>query len=198
MSENFVEKFEYIYSGGFEKTAEVETDEALGRVAFKQYEFLKTAAAASSFNMAAKGLFNALKAMAPAAAIGAGIFGAKKVLSTIQESRLQKDMMKSYEYVKKNGNFTNDNPQVIHEAFSTLQTFAPSIAAKPLAAKTFVELVANRGGVDPELLKQVAAIQKDYSSGQDSAGLFDYAKGVGDIGGAGKNIHGLAWPQKGK
>jgi hypothetical protein len=96
---------------------------------------------------------------------------------------MQGDMMKSYDYVKKNGNFTNDNPQIVHEAFSTLQTFAPSIAAKPLAAKTFVELVANRGGVDPELLKQISGIQKDFTSAnQDASGFGDVLSGIGSLG----------------
>lgn len=181
------EKFEYLYSGGIEKTAASQEDEqALGRLAYKQYELIKTA---SAFTEGAKGLYHALVKMAPVAALGAGVFGAGKLLSAIQERKQKTDMLKSYEYVKKNGNFTNDNPQIVHEAFSTLQTFAPSIAAKPLAAKTFVELVANRGGVDPELLKQIAGIQKDYSQINESkSGFGDVLSGIGDLSSAHKGL----------
>jgi hypothetical protein len=45
-----LEKYEYLESQGFEKTASApDQDEALGRLAFKQYEFIKTAASANLF-----------------------------------------------------------------------------------------------------------------------------------------------------
>jgi hypothetical protein len=183
------EKFEYLYSGGFEKTATAQDDDAaLGRLAFKQYDLIKTA---NSFSSGATSIYNALKAMAPAAAIGAGIFGAGKALSAIQERRMKQDMLKSYDYVKKNIDQQDVNPQLVHDAFSTLQLFAPSIASKPLAAKTFVQLVTNRGGIDPELLKQITGIQKDYTdANKSSSGFGDILSGIGTAAGTAKTFRG--------
>jgi hypothetical protein len=188
-------------------SAEEEADSAIGRTTYRTYEFVKTAAKSNimsslkgmgkTFGTAFKGglhnTWNTMGILSPPILIGAGLYAAQQIMKRGEEAERNQNILKSFDYVSKNSDYAKSNPKLVQEAFNTLKAFAPHVAERPLAAKTFVDLAAGREGIDAELLKQVSEVEKITQQIEPAHDVGTAITGMKDLFGIGHNIHKSTW-----
>lgn len=127
------------------------SDECLGRMMAERYVLYKTAAGGGVLSSMEKvygklGLNKGVKALkdqfghiVPALVVGGGIQLLREVMKERENDKLRAQADQVFAQLRRQSASIQGNPQVAAEAFDTLKSFAPSIAAKPLVAKSFIE-----------------------------------------------------------
>lgn len=133
------------------------SDECLGRMIADRYTMYKSAAATSSFSKMLKpfgkgvdAIKNHFQLIGPALVLGGGIQLLREAMKSRDNHRLREQADGVFAKIRRDSDYIKQNPEIAQEAFDTLKTFAPSVAVKPLVAKSFVEGVvkAEHMGVD--------------------------------------------------
>lgn len=144
-------------------------EECLGRMLAEAHVMYKTAAAQSGLSKvlnsagkfftpshdAMKGYF---EVMAIPLAVGGGIALVKKLMKEKETADLRAQADRAFNSLRRSNEVVKGNPELAGEAYDALRSFAPSLAAKPLIQKTFIEHVINSGGMGltPEAAQQLA------------------------------------------
>jgi len=164
--------------GSMEKEAKLlVSEECLGRMLADRYSMFKTAGilpkavmsagkatgafASKAFSTSAGQLGKYIQMMAVPLMIGGGI----QLLNQIRKQRDVQETMSHADQVfaqlKKTNENVRENLPVAQEAFDTLKSFAPALAAKPLVARTFVEhVISSEGRIPPDTTQMLANTQK--------------------------------------
>jgi len=153
------------------------SEECLGRMLADRYSMFKTAGilpkavmsagkatgafASKAFSTSAGQLGKYIQMMAVPLMIGGGI----QLLNQIRKQRDVQETMSHADQVfaqlKKTNENVRENLPVAQEAFDTLKSFAPALAAKPLVARTFVEhVISSEGRIPPDTTQMLANTQK--------------------------------------
>lgn len=153
------------------------SEECLGRMLADTHMMCKTAA----FSM--KGMSKLLKPstdamkgyfqlMAIPLAIGGGIQLVNKLMEERETSKSKELANGVFAGLRRSSDVIKENPELANEAFDSLRSFAPSLATKPLIAKTFVEHVINSGGrgLTPEAANQLASTETVIKRLNESSG----------------------------
>lgn len=130
---------------------------------------------AASGNIVSRAFSSVGKALAPSAshaadyfkymavplAIGGGIQLVNKLMQMKETAQMRAQADQVYAGLMRTNEYVKENPEEAAAAFDALRSFAPSLATKPMIAKTFVEHVVNTGGkLPPEMAQQLAATEK--------------------------------------
>lgn len=153
------------------------SEECLGRMLADRYSMYKTAARSNILrdvgkflSPGAKALENHFKIMALPLAIAGGIKLLSDAMKSADNARTREEAERVFAQLKRTNEYVKDQPQLANEAFDTLKSFAPSLAAKPIVARTFIENVV-KGGMIPvdqanALAKTEQLIQNLHESGK--------------------------------
>lgn len=93
--------------------------------------------------------------MSGISAIGSGI---KRSALNHQIDRSYKDMFKEFPELRER------NPNVVRSHFGVLRRYAPSLAANPIVAGSFVRSTAGQGHIDPNTVHMLAQTQSALSN----------------------------------
>ena len=81
-------------------------------------------------------------------------------MDALQRKKLENQADDAYAKLRKNSEIVKANPDIAHEAFDAIKTFAPNLAAKQNILKTFIEhSVSMDGRMPPETINQLATAQ---------------------------------------
>lgn len=160
MQEAFAEKGLIPPQEGHEKksAARAVSDECLGQMLAERYVLLKTAGLGNILGEGAKNMGRGLAYFAPAIALGGGIELARQVMESRRNKALEQQADKNFAQLIRSSDDlrTPENKELAQEAFQTLKAVAPSLAARPLVAKTFIEYTTRQGVLAPETVQQLA------------------------------------------
>ena len=144
--------------GGMGKTSSDEqkllvSDECMGRMLADRYCMMKSAGAIQNvgkfFKPGADALQNYVKVMALPLAIGGGMKLVSDLMKQRATDKMKADAERVFAGIRRSNELVQENPQLAQEAFDTLKSFAPSLATKPIIARTFVEHVVRSNGMLP-------------------------------------------------
>lgn len=153
-----------------ESSAQRVSDECLGQMLAERYVLIKQAGLMSEgFKNMGKGL----QIFAPAMALAGGVELVRQAIESRRNKSLEAQADKNFASMMR----TNDklkgeeNKHLAHEAFETLKAVAPSLAARPLVAQTFIEYTVGQGQLAPQTVQQLAEAE-DKVRGIGSKGSF--------------------------
>lgn len=144
------------------------SEEAVGRMIADRYCMYKEAGIFTGLGQYLKGAIGesgqAMKAhfktIAIPLALGMGWQVMRQILKQRETSQLHNQADKVYGTLMRKSDVMKANPQLAAEAFDSLKSFAPSLAVKPVVARTFVEHVVDRGVLGPEAAQQLASTEE--------------------------------------
>lgn len=144
--------------GGMNKNSSAQkvSDECLGQMLAERYVMFKTAGVLDTLKGGAKTLGTNLTWFAPALALGGGIELVRHALETRRTNQLEQKADLNFKEIMRTSDDAKRDPAVAREAFETLKAVAPTLAARPLVAKTFVDYTATQGRLAPETVQQLA------------------------------------------
>lgn len=186
----------YIYDGvqDMEKKAFqlFVSEETLGQMLAERHIMIKEAAI--SFKPGIDALKNSFALMAPALALGGGAALIAHALESRRNAQLSQQADLIFKGMK-NNDVVQSDPEAAQEAFATLKAIAPSLAARPMVAKTFVENVVRAGAIAPDTVSMLAEAENKVRGIQQPKGGFlnafksnvDVVKGVADFANMGTN-----------
>jgi hypothetical protein len=119
---------------------------------------------------------NHLNVIWPALAIGGGLALVKHVMRTQNDAKLRAEADRVFEAIRQRNQTIRDEPELAFEAFRTLRDIAPSVAARPLVAETFIEnTVRAKGQLNIDTAHALARAEKDLQEGYSRGDFFEEA-----------------------
>jgi hypothetical protein len=160
----------------------VVSQECLGSMLADRYIMLKTANIAS-VGKAAKGFISGFSSggeslkkyvhtMAPALAIAGGIKLVSELAKQKNNETLNREALHVFNGLKKDSELIKSNPSLALEAFDVLRTLSPTIATKPLIARTFLEQTINSQFLNVDQAKQLAQTEQTIQENKGIGGGF--------------------------
>ena len=157
--------------GSMEKEAKLlVSEECLGRMLADRYAMFKTAGVIPKALSIAKGggleksftgVKNYLQMMAIPLMIGGGIQLVNQMMKKREAAQEANRADQVFAQLKRTSDSVRENMPIAQEAFDTLKSFAPALAAKPLVARTFVEhVISSEGRIPPDTTQMLANTQK--------------------------------------
>jgi len=159
MAERFADKMmKKTQAGSMEKKSSEQrvSDECLGQMLAERFILLKTAGVGDLLAGGAKRFGEQLLWAAPALALGGGIELVRQAIESRRNRALEDQADKNFKVIMKDSDVAKGNPQIALEAFNTLKAVAPSLAARPLVANTFIDHVVTQGRLAPDTVQQIA------------------------------------------
>lgn len=144
---------------GFDKKAQAQavSDECLGQMLADRYVLLKEAGVMDVAAAGAKNLGKSLQYWAPALALGGGVELVRRALESRRNAVLEAQADKNFAHLLRSSDVIKGDKAIATEAFDILKSVAPTLAAKPLVAKTFLEHSVNAmGNIPPATVQQLA------------------------------------------
>lgn len=143
---------------GFDKESSAQrvSDECLGQMLAERYCMIKTAGVGDLLTSGASHMGKGLAFFAPAMALAGGVELIRQTLESRRTSELEAQADKNFKELMRTSDIAKGNSVDAHEAFNTLKAVAPSLAARPLVARTFIDYVASQGRLAPETVQQLA------------------------------------------
>ena len=141
------------------------SEECLGRMVADRYAMMKTAGvwdrALDTLKRSGLNTAEHLGTMAVPFALAGGATAVGAFLKHRSNEKLKSQADQVFSDIMTTSQYAKDQPIVAAEAFDSLKTFAPTLAARPLVAKTFVEqIVKSDGHFHPDTVKMLADTQK--------------------------------------
>jgi hypothetical protein len=161
---------------GSEEAKLLVSEECLARMLADRYCMFKTAGiiptGVKNFLRPGKDqLVNYVKLMALPLAIGGGIQLVNNLVKQREDARLSQQADSVFNHLKRTNDYAKENPELAAQAFDTLRSFAPALAAKPIIAKTFVEhVISSDGRIPPDTANMLAQTQQLVSRLNDVSG----------------------------
>ena len=97
-------------------------------------------------------------ALAGLTTVGAG--GVSALARIPQEKRLQREIENSYKLMKREGRIGEMDKKTVRNHFEVLARYAPSLAANPTVASSFVTSSVSRGLIDPMTVRTLTEAQE--------------------------------------
>ena len=140
------------------------SEECLGKMIADRYVMYKAASAGGfSFARGGAALKGWLQVMGPALVIGGGIKLLQDALHKADDVKLKNEADAVFNHLKKTDETVRHNPVLAAEVFDTLKTFAPSLAVKPIIARTYLKNVIDGSAqVSHELANQLVQAEGRY------------------------------------
>jgi hypothetical protein len=138
------------------------SDECLGTMLAERYVLVKQAGLLSTtgslIGAGAGTMAKGMALFAPAMALAGGAELVRQAIESHRNTALQAQADKNFaQIMKSNDKFQGDaNKQLAMEAFETLKTVAPSLAARRLVAETFIDYTVGQGQLAPQTVQQLA------------------------------------------
>jgi hypothetical protein len=142
-------------ASGSPKPREV-SESCLGKMLSDRYLMFKTAGFWDRAGASAKNMGKGLELIAPALAIGGGLELVRRVFETRRNNALEQQADKNFKMLTSTSDVIKGDMNVAREAFEALKAVAPSLAARPLVAKTFIENTVAAGQMPPQTVQQLA------------------------------------------
>jgi hypothetical protein len=141
------------------------SDECLGRMLAETHLMCKQAGIVGSIGDTLKASGNHLldyaKLMSVPLALAVGMGVLKSQNDARKKAALHAEADKVFAKLQRTSDAIQANPEIAGQAFDTLKSFAPALAAKPIIVKTFVENVVNgQGHLDPSTANMLATTQQ--------------------------------------
>jgi hypothetical protein len=159
------------------------SEECLGRMLADRYQMFKTAGILPPLEKEAKSIGTLagqagkwmgkavttstgqvgkyIQMMAVPLMIGGGIQLINHLRQVREADKMNAQADQVFSQLKKTNDNVRENLPVAQEAFDTLKSFAPALAAKPLVARTFVEhVISSEGRIPPDTTQMLANTQK--------------------------------------
>ncbi len=115
--------------------------------------------------------------MAPALALAGGGLLLEHVLKSVENKKLREQADQIFAHMKRTNEYVKNDPELAAEAFDTLRSFAPTLAAKPIIARTFIEQIIQGGMIPIDQAKQLAQTEKTIlENGSMSGGFLEGLK----------------------
>lgn len=143
------------------KSAQIVSDECLGQMLAERYVLFKTAGVGDLLMKGTKNLGNSLAILAPALALGGTVELVRQAIESRRNAALESEADRNFKVFMRENDVAKGNPQMAGEAFNTLKAFAPSLAARPLVANTFIEHIVTQGRLAPETVQQIAEAENE-------------------------------------
>lgn len=171
------------YSLNKESSMKTASDECLGTMLAERFVLLKTAGVGDMFALGAKNLASVVPYYASAIALGGGVELVRHVMENRRNTALSAQADKNFKMIMRDSDSAKGNKEIAQEAFDTLKAVAPSLAARPLVAKTFIEYVSAHGQIAPETIQQLAEAENKVRGigGDGGKGFFTGIKSTMDI-----------------
>ena len=165
------------------------SDECLGQMLAERLVMIKSA---GIMGEGFRNMTTGLKYFAPALALGGGIELVRHVLEAKRTAALEAQADENFRSLVRTSDKIKGNMEGAKDAFATLKAIAPSLAARPMVARTFIEFVAENDRLPPETIMQLAQTENEvrgmkgkkstlFGELKTTMGLMG-AKQVGDIG----------------
>lgn len=155
------------------------SEETLARMLSDRYLLVKEAAASGVLGAAGAGMKNLIRGGAYLAA-PVVLAGATHAIGSYMEKRErernEQEAESAYNSLVRKSEIVKENPALAREAFDTLKSFAPALAAKPIVMRSFIEYVVNSGHVAPQTVKELGEAESSVSRAKGRAGFFDTFK----------------------
>jgi hypothetical protein len=153
------------------------SEECMGRMLADRYCMYKAAAAGGFFNPGVKALEKYVKLMTLPLLIGGGIGLVQKLMKEHETDQTRKAADSVYASIRRSSDLVKENPEMANEAFDSLRSFAPSLAAKPIIARTFIEhIVRSNGMLPPDTANTLAKTQQLLDSMHTQPGFLEGLK----------------------
>jgi hypothetical protein len=142
------------------------SDECLGKMLADRYCMFKTAgivpkAVSNVLKSSGNAMHDYVKIMALPLAIGGGIKLVSDIMKRKADAQTERQADQVFSGLKRTNSYVQENPELAAQAFDTLRSFAPALAAKPLVAKTFVEhVITSDGRIPPDTANMLASTQQ--------------------------------------
>lgn len=146
------------------------SDECMGKMLADRYCMLKTAGIIPSgankfitdtWTKGSKQVGDYIKLMAIPLAIGGGIKLVQDLMKKRNDAQIDAQADRVFAHMRRTNSYVQENPDLAVNAFDTLRSFAPALAAKPLIAKTFVEhVITSDGRIPPDTAQMLANTQQ--------------------------------------
>ena len=156
------------------------SDECLGQMLAERYVMIKTAGFGTALSEGAKTLGKNLTWFAPALALGGGIELVRHVMEGRRTAALEDQADRNFKTLMQTSDKLKGDPLMAREAFDTLKAIAPSLAARPLVAKTFLEYTTGQGQLAPDTIQQLAQAE-DSVRGIGGSNKGGFMSGIKDI-----------------
>jgi hypothetical protein len=164
------------------------SDECLGAMLAERYVLFKTAGLGDLLMAGAKNVGKGIAVMAPAIALAGGVELVRRTLESHRTAELEQQADFHFKDIIKNNPkiSTKEEKDLAHEAFNTLKAVAPSLAARPLVARTFINDTVGQGILNVDRITQIAeAENKIRGLGSKSTFFQDLQGRVTDLGSLG-------------
>jgi len=143
-------------------------DDVIGRMIADRYCMYKEAGMlgrmgkflGSAASKSGKAMGDHFKMVAIPLALGMGWQVMRQLLKQRETSQMHRQADGVYSTLARKSDVIRENPLVAAQAFESLKSFAPSLATKPLIARTFVEHVVDRNSLGPETAQQLASTEE--------------------------------------
>jgi hypothetical protein len=116
-----------------------------------------------------------MKIMAVPLALGIGFTAVNKLIQMRGNAQMNRQADSVFKGLQRSSDIIKENPEAAMEAFDTLKSFAPALAAKPAVARTFIEHTVNSGGrMAPDTVNLLAETQNKIQelSGDERGNFF--------------------------
>lgn len=137
------------------------SDECLGQMLAERYVMIKTAGLGDAFSAGVANMGKGLSYFAPALALGGGIELVRHVLEARRTAALEEQADANFKHLARTSDKIKGNMEGAKDAFATLKAIAPSLAARPMVARTFIEFVAENDRLPPETIMQLAQTENE-------------------------------------
>ena len=158
------------------------SEECLGRMIADRYTMYKTATkklgAPTGLGKGMSALGNYFHVAGPALAIAGGMKLISDAMKRKETTALRMQADEVFAHLKKNSEYVKDNPILANEAFDTLRTFAPSMAAKPIIARSFIENVVKSGVLHVDTANTLAKTEELVNSVNQQTGGEGFIEGL--------------------
>lgn len=158
-----------------QSSAQRVSDECLGQMLAERYVLIKQAGV---FGKGVQNMATGLQYFAPAIALGGGIELMRQAFESHRNSRLEEQADQNFSKLMRGSDILKgpENKELAQEAFATLKAVAPSLAARPLVAKTFIEYTVNQGALPPQTIQQLAEAEDKVRGVGGRGGFFEELK----------------------
>lgn len=157
------------------------SDECLGQMLAERYVMIKSAGISQVFSSGAATMGKNLAWFAPALALGGGIELVRNVMESRRTAELEHQADSHFKALMRTSEIAKGDTEMAREAFETLKAVAPSLAARPLVAKTFIDYTVSQGRMAPETIQQLAEAEnsvRGIGAAQGKGGFMENMKGM--------------------
>lgn len=149
------------------------SERCLGKMLSDRYVLYKQASQATGIG-GLQAAQNHINMVWPALALGGGLALVKHVMRTQKDAKLRAEADRVFESIRQRNQIIRDEPELAFEAYRTLRDIAPSIAARPLVAETFIEnTVRAKGQLNIDTTHALARAEKDLQEGTSRGDVYE-------------------------